>query len=112
MSTTIHADPTPLRLDDTGVLRVGRTRVTLDTVVAAYREGASAEEIAVRYDSLALADVHAVIAYILRHPADVETYLADRRAAAAAARAQVVARQGVQAVRERLEARSRAEPTA
>src|SRR6476660_8240361 len=103
MSTTIHADPAPLRSDAAGVLRVANTRVTLDTVWAAYRDGASPEEIAVRYDSLALADVHAVIAYCLRHPADVEAYLAARRAAAEEARARVQARQGVQAVRARLE---------
>src|SRR5438552_7995502 len=107
MSTVIHADPVPLRLDASGVLRIGNTRVTLDTVLAAYRDGASAEEIAVRYDTLALADVHAVIAYCLRHPDDVEAYLADRRSAAEEARAQVRARQGMQAVRERLEARGR-----
>lgn len=107
MSTTIHTDPTPLRLDVSGVLRVGITRVTLDTVLAAYHQGASAEEIAVRYDSLSLADIHAVIAYCLRHPDDVESYLAGRNAAAKDARDVVSARQGVQAVRARLEARSR-----
>src|SRR5438045_2783088 len=110
MSTTIHADPVPLRLDAAGALRVGVTRVTLDTVLAAYRAGASAEEIAVRYDSLALADVHAAIAYCLRHPADVEAYLAGRRTAAEEGRAFVQARQGVQAVRERLAARVKPGP--
>lgn len=103
----IHTDPTPLRLDASGVVRVGNTRVTLDTVLAAYHQGASAEEIAVRYDSLSLADIHAVIAYCLRHPDDVESYLAGRNAAAKDAREVVLARQGAKAVRALLEARGR-----
>jgi uncharacterized protein (DUF433 family) len=105
MPPTIHADPAPLRSDDAGVLRVSGTRVTLDTIVHAYHEGASAEEIALRYDSLSLADIHAVLAYYLRHRAELDDYLARRRQAAADVRRQVEARQGVQAVRERLTAR-------
>lgn len=103
--TAIHTDPAPLRADAAGVLRVGGTRVTLDTVVHAYHDGASAEEITLRYDSLTLADVHAVLAYYLRHRAELDDYLAARRTAAAEVRRRVEARQGVQAVRERLTAR-------
>jgi uncharacterized protein (DUF433 family) len=102
MVPTLHADPIPLRLDSSGVLRVGDTRVTLDTVVRAYRDGASAEEIVLRYDSLGLAEVHAVIAYYLRHRGEIDDYLARRAEQAAEVRKLVEARQGVQAVRERL----------
>jgi uncharacterized protein (DUF433 family) len=109
MTPTLHADPIPLRLDSSGVLRVGDTRVTLDTVVHAYRDGASPEEIVLRYDSLGLAEVHAVIAYFLRHRAEVDEYLVRRTAQAAEVRKQVEARQGVQAVRERLQNRLRKE---
>lgn len=41
--------------DADGVVRVAGTRVTLDTVVAAFEEGATAEEIAQQYPSLAFA---------------------------------------------------------
>ena len=46
MTLTIATEPIPLRMDSDGVVRVGKTRVTLDTVVAAFVEGATAEEIA------------------------------------------------------------------
>jgi uncharacterized protein (DUF433 family) len=35
----------PIQVDANGVARVGGTRVTLDTVIAAFSEGATAEEI-------------------------------------------------------------------
>jgi uncharacterized protein (DUF433 family) len=54
---------------------VGKTRVTLDTVVAAFREGATAEEIAQQYPSLTLAATYATIAYYLNHQAEIDTYL-------------------------------------
>jgi hypothetical protein len=38
-------DAIPLAMDAHGVFRVGRTRVTLDLVVAAFQRGATAEEI-------------------------------------------------------------------
>src|SRR5215470_8610969 len=48
----------PLTVDAHGVLRVGNTRVTLDTVIAAFADGATAEEIVQQYPSLHLADVY------------------------------------------------------
>ena len=53
----------PLAVDIQGVLRVGNTRVTLDTVIAAFADGATAEEIVQQYPSLHLADVYSVIGY-------------------------------------------------
>lgn len=71
----IHiAEPPPLRTEN-GMIYVGRTRVPLDTVVGAYRDGADAEQIVLSYDSLELADVHAVISYYLRHQDEVQAYL-------------------------------------
>jgi len=68
-------DPLPLRKDDDGAIRLGKTRVTLDTIVTAFQEGASADEIVSQYPTLDLADVHAAIWYYLRNRADVETYM-------------------------------------
>jgi hypothetical protein len=55
-STTllIETEPIPLEADADGVVRVGGTRVTLDTVVAAFKDGATAEEIVYQYPSLSL----------------------------------------------------------
>ncbi|MCW3055542.1 MAG: hypothetical protein JWN14_4712 [Chthonomonadales bacterium] len=69
------SEPPPLHMDTNGVLRVGGTRIPLETVITEYRNGADADEIAFNYDSLQLADVHAVIAYYLKHSSDVTAYL-------------------------------------
>jgi uncharacterized protein (DUF433 family) len=78
MQTTI-TETVPIHIDADGVWRVGDTRVTLDTVVAAFKEGATAEEIAQQYSPVSLADIYAVIAYYLRPQAKVEIYLDKRR---------------------------------
>ena len=68
----------PLELTKDGTVRVRGTRVTLDTVVEAFREGATPEEIAQQYSSLSLADVYSVVGYYLQHQAEVSNYLAER----------------------------------
>ncbi len=65
MTLEVITDPIPLQINAQGVVRVGRTRVTLDTVVAAFADGATAEEIVQQYPVLSLADVYAVIGYYL-----------------------------------------------
>jgi uncharacterized protein (DUF433 family) len=79
VSLTIEAELAPLRIDQDGVVRVGETRVTLDTVIETFGEGASAEEIVEQYPSVKLGDVYAVIAYYLRHRPEVDAYLDGRR---------------------------------
>ena len=58
------------------MVRIARTRVTLDTVIACYQQGESAETIVEGFPTLALADVYEVIAYYLRHQEEVDEYLA------------------------------------
>jgi Protein of unknown function (DUF433) len=53
--------------------------VTIDTVVAAFDAGATAEEIVQQFPSLRLADVYSVIAYYLRHQSDIRVYFARRQ---------------------------------
>ncbi|MBI4863316.1 MAG: DUF433 domain-containing protein [Candidatus Riflebacteria bacterium] len=86
-------------------MRVGGTRVTIDTVVAAFEDGATAEEIAQQYPALALSDVYAVIGYYLRRKPQVDEYLRQRRDLAAATRKENETRHDPQGVRERLLAR-------
>jgi uncharacterized protein (DUF433 family) len=92
-------------MDENGAIRVGGTRVTLDSLAAAFSDGASAEEIVHRYPSLRLADVYQVIGYLLRHPAEVEAYLDKRRKAAAENRREAENRYDPEGVRDRLLAR-------
>lgn len=80
---------TPLRVDEHGVARIGKTRVTLEQLVAAFLQGATAEEIAARYDVLDLSDVYATIAYYLQHRDEVDAYVADERRRAAETRAEL-----------------------
>jgi uncharacterized protein (DUF433 family) len=69
----------PLRFDENGVCRVAGTRVTLLTLMDAFQEGASAEEIQQEYPSVTLAEVYAVIAFYLSRREEVDAYLATVR---------------------------------
>src|SRR5450631_579529 len=92
----------PMALGADGVIRVGGTRVTLDVLVAAFREGATPEEIANQYPSVALGDIYEVIGYTLRHPGTVATYLTQRSGVAAKVRAENEQRSSMDGIRERL----------
>ena len=64
-----------LRLDEHGVIRVGDTRVMIDSVVYGYLQGFSAETIQNSFPSLSLEEVYGAIAAYLLNKAEVETYL-------------------------------------
>lgn len=105
MALTVEQVSVPLAADGNGVMRVGSTRVTLDTVVAAFREGATAEEIVQQYTSLQLADVYWVIGYFLHHQPEIDSYLANRQHRAALLKAQNEAQFDPVGIRDRLLAR-------
>jgi uncharacterized protein (DUF433 family) len=66
-------------MDSHGVLRVGNTRVSLDSVVYGFNRGEDAAEIQRNFDALSLAEVHAAIAYYLHNKAEVEQYLDEQK---------------------------------
>jgi uncharacterized protein (DUF433 family) len=105
MSLVVTDQPIPLSTDADGVVRVGNTRVTLDTIIAAFCEGATPETIAQQYPALALADVYAVISYYLNHRPEVHAYLQQREHVAIHVREQNETRFDPNGVRERLLAR-------
>lgn len=105
MSLSLQTKPVPLKTDAHGVMRVGETRVSLDTVIFAFNQGATPEEIASDYSTLDLADVYAVIAYFLQNRAEVEDYLRERAAQRDELRSEMDARFPQAGVRERLLAR-------
>ena len=80
MSVSVGTIPKPVRLVEGGTLRVGKTRVSLDSVVYAYNRGEDAAEIQRDFDTLSLAEIHAAISYYLHHKNVVDKYLADRSA--------------------------------
>jgi uncharacterized protein (DUF433 family) len=78
MSLVLEALSPPLRPDHDGVMRVSGTRVTLDTVVHAFNEGHTAEEIVSHFPALGLADVYAVISHYLNNRSAVNQYLQEQ----------------------------------
>ena len=105
MSLVIEAPPVPLRTDARGVLRVGKTRVPLDTVVYAFNQGASAEEIVMSYPTLDLGDVYAVVNYYLHNRTEVDAYLSERESESARVREENEKRFPQNGIRARLLAR-------
>jgi uncharacterized protein (DUF433 family) len=89
-------------MDKDGVIRVSKTRVTLDTIVAAFLEGLPAEEIAVRYPGIPLADVYSVVGYHLYQTKKVDAYLKRREKLATQIRRQNEARFNQSGIHERL----------
>jgi uncharacterized protein (DUF433 family) len=103
----LHADPPALRVDEGGVVRVGNTRVSLDLIVEQYENGMTPEDMVRAYDTLLLADGHAVIAYYLRHRDEIRAYLKRREEEAEALRAKIEAERP-RVTRDELLARRRA----
>jgi uncharacterized protein (DUF433 family) len=105
MNLVLTAQPAPLAINIDGVIQVGKTRVTLDTVVSVFNQGMTAEEIVYRYPSLKLADVYATISFYLNHQQEVEEYLQQRQSQAHEIRKTNETRFDTQGLRNRLLAR-------
>src|SRR5438445_7550189 len=91
LSLPLQADPPPLRVDEGGAVRVGKSRISLDLVVEQYENGMTPEDMVRAYDTLVLADVYAVIAYYLQHRDEVRPYLKRRQEEAEGLRAKIEA---------------------
>ncbi len=78
MPLTIHSDPSVFRLDDYDTIRIGKTRVTLDSLVAAFNNGETPEQIQQNFPALDLADIYSALSYYIRHQAEVDAYLEAR----------------------------------
>jgi uncharacterized protein (DUF433 family) len=98
----------PLFTDAHGAIRLRGTRVTLDSIVIAFRAGATAEEIAQQFPTVALADVYLIIAHYLNNTAEIDAYLFQRRDEAEALKREIETRFDPVGVRARLVARRNA----
>lgn len=65
----------PLRMDESGTIRVSGTRVILDLLIARYHQGDSPEAIHEGYPGVPVEDIYAVIAYYLAHREALDAYL-------------------------------------
>ncbi len=102
---TLEAQAVPMQIDTDGVIRVGGTRVRLDSVIYAFHQGYTAEEIASQYPAVRLADLYATIAYYLNHRDTIDEYLRQQAQNAANIRAEIEKKPEYQAFRNRLLAR-------
>ena len=93
MALTIQTAPTPLRVDEQGVIRVGDSQVLLDIVIREFHYSAEPEAIAHGFPTLDLANVYGVIAYYLRHRTEVDDYLHGRRQEAESLRQKIEGQQ-------------------
>ena len=105
--TEFKATAPPLRWDEAGGIRIAQSRVTLDSLLAAYNQGATPEEIAVQYSVLDLADVYATIAYYLAHRPSLDKYLTQRQQSAQQQRQKLAETHNLYDLRQRLLARRR-----
>ncbi len=103
----MQAQPPPLLEDEHGVIGVGGTRVSLESVVIAFDRGASAEEIVESLPTLGLATVYSSLAFVLNSRSIVDEYLLRRRAQVDELRAEAERRFPAQGLRARLLARRR-----
>jgi len=81
----------------------------LDSVVHHYQQGASAEEIALRFPALRLADIHSCLAYYLNHQENVQEYMAGQQQRADELQQRITSdpdqQRGVAEMRERIKKR-------
>ena len=65
-----------------GSWRIATTRVSLDSVITAFWNGSTPEEICQDFPTLSLIQVYSCIAYYLNHREPVDAYLQQQRQAA------------------------------
>lgn len=107
MNLKISPAQIPLESDSEGTFRVSGTRVTLDSVIYAFLQGETPEEITQHYPTVALADIYFVLGFYLIHREEVEEYLNLRRLEAEQLQRECEQRFDPSGFRERLMARRR-----
>ena len=105
MEILLDAIVPPLHLDAQRVYRVSRTRVTLESVLALFQQGATAEDIGQAFPSVPLPDIYTIIAFYLKHREVVEEYLRKAEQREQGARREMKSRFPMTELRERLLAR-------
>lgn len=110
MALVLEPQPLPLMADSEGVIRVGGTRVRLDTVIFAFNEGYTAEEIKLQFPALELSDIYLAIAYYLSNREEVDAYLMQRERAAERIRQEIETRPEYRQFREQILRRRQDQP--
>ena len=72
---TYDEERVPLRGTEGGTVYVGNTKVALEGIIFAHKQGKTPDEIQWAFDAVSLGDVYSVIGYYLHRPHEVEEYL-------------------------------------
>ena len=92
----------PFRVDESGTVRIGNTRVSLLSVLTEFLQGATPEQIVQDFDALRLEQVYAVVAYYLTNRKEVEAWLDQERAEGKRAEQEIEAEFPQAGIRDRL----------
>lgn len=71
----VFVETIPLEIDALGRYRIAGTRIGLEVILNAYRQGKTAEQIAEDFSRLTLATVYQILGYCLSHPVEIDAYL-------------------------------------
>ncbi len=105
MKKLTFSQSVPLDQDGEGSVRLAGSRITLDTLVAAFKTGHTAEQIQDSFPSLSLSQIYGALAWYLDHQADAEEYLKEREAEANALRQEIEGRPEYSKLREKIRRR-------
>jgi uncharacterized protein (DUF433 family) len=94
-----------MTLWEDGSIRIGGSRVTLDSVVHEFIQGSTAEQIQDDFPSLSLREIYGAISYYLEHEDRVREYLQRREEEAHKVRSEIEDRSRAEALRRRMRER-------
>jgi uncharacterized protein (DUF433 family) len=97
-----QATSPPFRWDEAGGIRIGSSRVTLDSILASYHNGSTPEEIAIQFSVLSLENIYSAIAYYLNYRQEIDNYLEQRNQQAQQLRQQLTQKHNLVDLRHRL----------
>ncbi len=95
----------PLALGEDGTIRILGSRVTLDSVIEEFKQGATAEQIQEDFPSLSIREIYGAIAYYLDHTEDIEQYLREQEQDGEATRRLIEGQQDSTSLRNRMRER-------
>jgi uncharacterized protein (DUF433 family) len=99
---TFQVTSPPFRRDEAGGIRIGSSRVTLDSILNSYQQGSTPEEIAIQFSTLHLEDIYSAIAYYLNHRQEIDDYLEQRNQQVQQIRQQLTQKHNLVNLREHL----------
>ena len=104
----VHLEPPPslpLAAQPSGAIMITGTRVPLEAIVYAYRDGSCVEQIADDFPSVGVSAAYWVVAFYISRRAEIDAYVTAREQSANAVRQQNEAKFPRAGIRERLLAR-------